>query len=60
MTLNPEMTKKWYRRLLAERVGRRGYSREVAVLRFLIGGDDLDRYIARRSLTDGVFAEVMK
>ena len=49
-----------YKRLLAERIGRKGYAREVAVLRFLIGGDDLDRYIARRSLTDGVFAEAMK
>jgi hypothetical protein len=50
---------KTYRQLLAERVGKPGYAREAAVLRFLIGGDDLDRYIARRSLTDEGFAEAM-
>lgn len=49
----------WYRQLLAERVGRRGQAREVAVLRFLTATDDLDHYVALRSLKEPAFGVAM-
>ncbi len=59
MTQHNRSCAAWYRQLLREREGVNGCAREVAVLRFLLGGDDLDRYISRRSLTDGEFAVAM-